>query len=245
MQSADALEGYVFIVTYGRSGSTLLQNVLNGIPGYLIRGENDNILLHMARAWMVAKHTPDIVNRREAMAPAYEGWRDPRYGKQIDPWFGAELISPPEMGFGLADLFVRSVLKPPPGTRVTGFKEIRYHFAGEDMEKYFNFILNFFPNSRLIFNTRNLNAVARSGWWAKYSHEDFMAEVGDADRRFRAYSAARPDRTMLMHYDDYNGNPDAFARLFDFLDEPFRRSYVATLMSQKLDHVKKKWKKPE
>ena len=29
---------YVFICTYGRSGSTLLQGVLNSIPGYLIRG---------------------------------------------------------------------------------------------------------------------------------------------------------------------------------------------------------------
>src|SRR5688572_1085508 len=33
--------GHLFIVTYGRSGSTLLQGVLNSIPGYLIRGEND------------------------------------------------------------------------------------------------------------------------------------------------------------------------------------------------------------
>lgn len=242
MQAAGALEGYVFIVTYGRSGSTLLQNVLNGIPGYLIRGENDNILLHMARSWIVAKHSPEIAVRREMMQS--DGWRDPRYGSQIDPWFGAELISPPELGRGLADLFVRSVLKPEPGTRVTGFKEIRYHFAGEDLENYLDFVLNFFPNSRLIFNTRNLDAVARSGWWAKYSPAEFMAEVGDADRRFRAYNAARPGRTILMHYDEYNGNVDAFRRLFDFLDEPFTRSYIAALMSQKLDHVTKKWVRP-
>ncbi|MCA0922805.1 sulfotransferase [Pseudooceanicola nanhaiensis] len=240
MQAADALEGFVFIVTYGRSGSTLLQNVLNGIPGYLIRGENDNILMHMARSWVVANASPEIKIRREAMQS--EGWRDPRYGSQIDPWFGAELIRPDQMGRDLADLFVRDVLRPEAGTRVTGFKEIRYHFAGDDMEAYFDFILTFFPNSRLVFNTRNLNAVARSGWWTEYTREDFMAEVGDADRRFRAYAASRPDRTILMHYDDYNGNVDAFRRLFEFLDEPFTRSYVAALANQKLDHLKKKWK---
>ena len=35
---------YVFVMTYGRSGSTLLMGLLNTIPGYLIRGENDDAL---------------------------------------------------------------------------------------------------------------------------------------------------------------------------------------------------------
>ena len=33
-------DGFVFVVTYGRSGSTLLQTVLQSIDGYFIRGEN-------------------------------------------------------------------------------------------------------------------------------------------------------------------------------------------------------------
>jgi hypothetical protein len=37
----------IFVVTYGRSGSTLLQGVLNGIPGFLIRGENKDIVGHL------------------------------------------------------------------------------------------------------------------------------------------------------------------------------------------------------
>src|SRR5829696_1859856 len=36
--------GYVFVMTYGRSGSTLLMGLLNTIPGYLVRGENDDAL---------------------------------------------------------------------------------------------------------------------------------------------------------------------------------------------------------
>jgi hypothetical protein len=34
---------HLFIVTYGRSGSTLLQGILNSTPGVLIRGENRGI----------------------------------------------------------------------------------------------------------------------------------------------------------------------------------------------------------
>lgn len=37
--------GSILVITYGRSGSTLLQGILNSIDGILIRGENHNFLL--------------------------------------------------------------------------------------------------------------------------------------------------------------------------------------------------------
>jgi hypothetical protein len=47
--------GYVFIVTYGRSGSTLLQGVLNSIPGYLVRGENRQALRHLRALMQITR----------------------------------------------------------------------------------------------------------------------------------------------------------------------------------------------
>lgn len=229
-------ERYVFIVTYGRSGSTLLQNVLNAIPGYLVRGENDNLLFHLVQAWQTARNSPEIVRRREAMQAGQSP--DPRYGTQVDPWYGAELISPPDLGRALARVFVNQVLRPEPTTRVAGFKEIRFHLAREDMEAYLDFLLFFFPGSRILFNTRDLASVKQSGWWANYSDEAFMAEVGDADRRFRAYAETHPRRTLCMHYDDYKGRPEAFRPLFDFLGEPYDRDQVAQVIGQRLDHLK-------
>lgn len=230
-------EGFVFLVTYGRSGSTMLQNVLDEIPGYLIRGENDNILYHMARAWMVARSSPEIVARREALKAGTRP--DPRYGLQIDPWFGAENIQPGDLGRELAQVFTRCVLRPTPGTRVSGFKEIRFHHAGADLEAYLDFLLFCFPNSRILFNTRDLEAVAKSGWWVNYSREAFQAEVGTADRRFRDYARVHPRRTLLMQYDDYRGNPEAFRALFDFLGEEFDAQNVSGILRQQLDHLKR------
>ena len=40
---------YLFVITYGRSGSTVLLNLLNAIEGYTIRGENCGIVSHLAR----------------------------------------------------------------------------------------------------------------------------------------------------------------------------------------------------
>ena len=76
--------GYIFIVTYGRSGSTLLQGILNSIPGYLVRGENRQALRHL-----YAFHTAAVQERRRqrrgqhAAGPAL--FRDPDRGLQLRP----------------------------------------------------------------------------------------------------------------------------------------------------------------
>ena len=38
---------HVFVMTYGRSGSTLLMGILNSIPGWLLRGENRHAMRHL------------------------------------------------------------------------------------------------------------------------------------------------------------------------------------------------------
>lgn len=37
---------HILIITYGRSGSTLLMSLLNTVDGVLIAGENYNLCLH-------------------------------------------------------------------------------------------------------------------------------------------------------------------------------------------------------
>ncbi len=50
----NSLKGAIFIVCYGRSGSTLLTRVINTIPGACIRGENANALMHLFRVYEAA-----------------------------------------------------------------------------------------------------------------------------------------------------------------------------------------------
>ena len=42
---------HILIITYGRSGSTLLQGVLNGIEGVVLRGENDNAFFDLYKTY--------------------------------------------------------------------------------------------------------------------------------------------------------------------------------------------------
>ena len=91
---------HLFIVTYGRSGSTLLQNLVNSIPGYEIRGENNNALLHYFRAWKAIEGSETLTQMRNAKTPT----------DQTHPWFGGEKIFPKQMGRTLTRNFVANVL---------------------------------------------------------------------------------------------------------------------------------------
>ncbi|PQO21824.1 hypothetical protein C2I36_16295 [Rhodobacteraceae bacterium WD3A24] len=132
---------FVFIVTYGRSGSTLLQSLLNSAPGVMLRGENGNALFHVFRAWKVLEDT------------AFRG----RTSFQSDPdrpWFGAADVAPAKFRDAALRAFVSDVLAPPASARVSGFKEIRYgkdSMNDTEFSGYMEFLLEQFPMARIVF----------------------------------------------------------------------------------------------
>ena len=69
----DPKRGYTFVVTYGRSGSTLLMGVLNSIPGYCLRGENYGTFIHTYRAFgaLRASKTKFGATALESTSPLY------------------------------------------------------------------------------------------------------------------------------------------------------------------------------
>jgi len=63
------LEKTLFIVTYGRSGSTLLQNMINALPGHILRGENANLLGPMVRSWQDLRQSEQRQKMQAADTP--------------------------------------------------------------------------------------------------------------------------------------------------------------------------------
>lgn len=218
--------GYVFVVTWGRSGSTLLQNLLNAIPGYCIRGENNNVLAEMARTW-AAVETSDPMRGMRKLG---------RTTTAEHPWYGAEAISPDHLGQVLADVFARDVLQLPPGTRVAGFKEIRYHLPRPDPMLTIRFMARFFPQARFVVNTRSHEATMKSGWWATMNPDQVRSQLQLAEGVFDRIAAEFPKRTLRLHYDDYASQPEALHPLYDFLGEPFDADQIAAIMDNRLTH---------
>lgn len=218
---------FTIIVTYGRSGSTLLQNLLNAIPGYQIRGENNNALFPLSRSWHAVRGNEQMQSMRQSGTPT-----DPTH-----PWYGAEQVFPEQYGRALARVFTRTILKPDPGVRVSGFKEIRFHTEPGYFWPYLNFIHENFPKARFVFNTRNHADVIRSGWWADKEPEGVNKILQQAEKMFSGYRAHFPDRCHHVHYDAYVADPQTLRPLFEFLGEDWDPQMVTRVMNTPLKHL--------
>jgi hypothetical protein len=233
-------KGYVFVVTYGRSGSTLTQTLLNSIPGYCIRGENANASLHIARMIHTTRNEMNFTERRERLEARRAG--RPMRGFHTletpqDPWYGAELLDPDRLGRSLFDTFVREVLHLPEGLRVGGFKEIRYVNDLRFLPHHLGILQEFFPGAKLILQTRAHAEVAKSGWWQQKDPKELARHLGAADAAFHSYRAGRAD-CFHLDYACYRQGAGALRPLFDFLDEPFDAGQVQAVLDTPLTHGK-------
>ena len=219
--------GYVFVVTYGRSGSTVLQNLLNTLPGYQIKGENNNALFPLFQSWRAIAHSPDIDRMRRT-----QGRSDARH-----PWFGAENIDANTYRTALCGFFAQTILQPAPKVVVSGFKEIRTIADPVRFREYLDFMKDGFPQARFVFNTRNHDAVVRSSWWRKHDPEQVKVMMRSAERVFRDFAAAHPDCALGVHYDDYVADHAAFEPLFTLLKAHPTEEALRTVMATRLKHA--------
>lgn len=205
--------GYVFVMTYGRSGSTLLAGVLNTIPGYLIRGENRDALHHL-----FLFHQTLMAERRRVP-----------HEQQLDathPYFGIGGYPPRRALVRIRRLVLDTVLRPEPDTRVTGFKEIRWYHP--DLEEYVAWLREVFPGARFVLNTRNHGDVLRSRWWARGDHAESLQDI---EVRLRALVAELGAAAYHVHYDDYVADPTRLRDLFSWLGEDFDEAAVSATMA--------------
>ena len=216
------LKGCIFVVTYGRSGSTLLQNLLMTIEGTTIRGENHNA---MECIWGAA---------RRVRMTRYSWGEEPRGPEH--PWHGADQMRPVKFGAALVDAFVENVLTPPNDARWFGFKEIRYNALGDDFPMVLDFMHHHFKNARFIFNTRDVDEVVRSGWWKDWARDDVVRLVEGMDARFADYAAQYPERAMITNYASFCDDPAGIEPVFDWLGEPIDTAKTAAVLARRLDH---------
>lgn len=232
-------EGYVFIVTYGRSGSTLMQKLLNSIDGYCIRGENSNALMPLCRSIWNVQNEHNFTLRREDLkkppAQRKEFLRDILQTPD-DPWYGAELVDPEDYARSLLDTFVRTILHPPGNTRVAGFKDIHFYKDRTFFAKQMQQMLHYFPGARIIFQTRNLEQVARSGWWKTTPKAKVIESLSVADRLYKDF-AASSDRCLLFDYAGFAQGAKGVQPIFEFLGENMDPARVEAILQKKLAHL--------
>lgn len=216
------LVGSLLIVTYGRSGSTLLQSMLQTIPGAHIMGENYNALYPLYQSLRRVQRTRRTWGKVERAADY--------------PWYGADHVTPVRFGRRIVDAFVDEVLSPPQDARWIGFKEIRYPNVGDEFASYMTFLLNQLPNAYLVFNSRGAEAVSRSGWWKRKPREEVVAMVQDMDAKFAAFAAAHPDRCRHAFHERTVADPASVGEIFEMLGEPFDLEAIRARVALQLTH---------
>ena len=208
---------HVLIVTYGRTGSTLLQGVLNSINGLLLRGENANAFYHF---FTLHRAVRAEVRRGLTLLPTA-------------PWFGFGEMSPDVLMAELQPLARRLLLGSEaenPAVTAIGFKEIRYFDVVDDLEDYHDFLGQLLPDAAFIFNTRTHDETVRSAWWADQEPEETAEAFSRLDAAFTSYAVGRGN-CFEISYADVAGCTDRLERLFEFLGAPFDRARVEAVLA--------------
>ena len=219
---------YIFLITYARSGSTLLQSLINVAAGVQVRGENKNALFYLFKCYCALRDT------------ASRG----RAGKQNSPdtpWYGAGNVKPKWFLTAALERFVTAVLSPEADVTVTGFKEIRhtaYFMSRDDFAGYMQFLLDFFPNSKIVFNSRDPNSVRNSSWLANENPANVMRDVQECDIRFAIFNESS-NRSIHMKYEEYVDDHRKVEILYKFLELNFDKDSVERVFAKPLAHTKK------
>ena len=211
---------FVFVVTYGRSGSTLLNGILNTIPNACIRGENDGALIHIYRSV-------------RALERARDNWKT-RHDAPASPWYGNQAIDVESYRQTVIQAFIDSVLNPPADSELLGFKEIRYtdrDMSDREFSKFMTFINESFPNPCFIFNFRNPRDVRKSKWWRRTWRSRSI--INRAAKRFEIAYQENREQSYKVSYDEYVADPSSLAGLFEFLGAPFDLSRIQSVLSNK------------
>jgi hypothetical protein len=210
--------GFLFVMTYGRSGSTLVAGVLNSLPGYLIRGENRDAVHHLFRYHQT-------LLTESGRAPQV------KLRMRTNPFFGIGDFPAERSLAAIRGLVLETVLRPKPDTRVVGFKEIRWYH--EDLEEYVAWLRDVFPGARFVVNTRNHADVLKSKWWGKGEPERNAEALAGIESRILALAEQLGDAAYRIHYDDYVADPTVLRGLFDWLGEPWDEAAVRAVLAVK------------
>ncbi len=214
-------ERFVFIVTYGRTGSTVLQKLLNAMPGVYVAGENHGIVRGLFDAWRNAVVLRDRFGHGHQAAG--------------DPWYGALAADPDGFAAQLRQAFLSTILKPPRGSRIIGFKEIRYLVP--DLGEQLDFMAQVFAPAVFVFNRRAVDAVAQSGWWKDGDKDRLAADVARFDAITDRFVAANPSVCVKLDYDRWTLDPEALRPVHDLLGAPFDAAKVAEILKVRLLHM--------
>lgn len=182
---------YIFVVTYGRSGSTLVQGLLNTIPGVMVRGENGFYVLSLYRAMATA-----------TAFRAKHARHQPR--RVTSAFYGVHEVNARRFVTTTRNLMTQTLLggASRDTVDVLGFKEVLWHqVTPEETEGFFAFFDKVFPGARYVLNSRDHEDVLASGFWRRRDDDEGLAAVRRVEEIQSYLRHSRPERVHDTVYE--------------------------------------------
>lgn len=225
----DPDDSCIFVVAQGRSGSTLLLELLNEIEGMNICGENWGAVGSLA-------HFYESLRKTMASAPP-QGKADVMmpYAEILERGLKPAWYNVFDHDAILADLrhLLRRMYNPGARYRRWGFKEIRFGL-GVDYELFegqLDFLLHLFPQAKFIFHSRMLESLVQSGWW-KEDPELARAKLIRQQEFFERYIGRRYTVSYAMTYEHLIQADARLEGLYSFLGEKFDRQACLRVLAR-------------
>lgn len=208
----DTTPRFVFVVTYGRSGSTLTQGMLNTLPRTLVRGENNLYVLPMFRAY----------DGLEAFKAKYGG---PGSAKTSSAFYGLGDVDLGAFAASVRELVQRQLLGGIALSDVDrlGFKEVLWHrVKPAEWSAFFAFLDLAFVDPLYVLNRRDVAMASSSGFWQKKQPGVAEQQINRVRRLQDFLRESRPDRCFdtqfeAMTNDDHDVAADQLRRLAEFV----------------------------
>lgn len=205
----------VYVVTYGRSGSTLITGYLSRLPGFDIRGENFLFPMH---GYFAEKAVT-------------ESRKKPYGGRQSQghPWYGTQLFHPGRFRKDFSRAMLNQLYPNIAIPRTVGFKEIRYWrmVKQPDFAPLLDWLRSLRGPGAVVFMFRDLDKVLTSAWWANMGPEEAAKarqKLEDFESWCREYQSANPAHAFIVTYEEFTTSAEMPKSLCDFLGVPFKES---------------------
>ena len=211
----------VLIITYGRSGSTLLQGLLNSIDGCIVRGENYNFCYGLFLSYQSLINTKLEFGNKGSL-------------EVTSPWYGAALYDE-QRYITDARVLVRNQLLPADENDIKcyGFKEIRYlpgQYNISNLGRFLDFLAKLFPDPAFIVLTRSHDQVCNSAWWKNRSPQQVKQSLSQFEKKIATYSQGK-NFVFSIDYHDMTERTPKLQQLFEFIGAPYREDKVEQVLS--------------
>lgn len=207
----------IFVLGSGRSGTTLLQRILNALPHVAISGEHGGFLAPLAEAYferLLTGETAQKVTRPDRVGVAYEHFvsklREPERWPAWEQWWDREDCAKHFRGL------VENFFRPPPAVTMPhwGFKEIRYGAQDRTLD----FLRDLFPQARILFIVRAPNHTVASQSALGWGDADCLADRWVSANRRHERMVRGDSLSYLVRYEDLiDPSRDGLRELFDWL----------------------------